>query len=332
MPMSIYNASESQLNEDFAQSIKEGLGNRNQKHIKPKYLYDIEGSNLFEEICHQPEYYLWRIEAAIIRQHSTKMARVHGKKDISIIELGSGSSTKTRILLQDVLLRQSNLYYFPIDVSKTMLRETTNKLSADFSKLRTIGITSDYVDGVDKANSLIAIDGRIPRTKLIIFLGSSIGNFEPNESISFLKNLRSKMEKSDNLLLGIDLHKNKRVLEAAYNDQKGVTARFNLNLLTRINRELRGEFDLQCFVHNAFYNSSYKRVEMHLVSTKDQQVHIGRLDRTFSFDKNETIHTENSYKYSPEEIKQMAEDSQFIIKRNFFDEKRWFNVVLLSPA
>ncbi|MFZ0515003.1 MAG: L-histidine N(alpha)-methyltransferase [Candidatus Nitrosopolaris sp.] len=328
----MYNTSESQLNEDFAQSIKEGLGTRNQKRVNPKYFYDSEGSQLFEEICRQPEYYPWRIEAAILRQHSMKMACIHGKKKISIIELGSGSSIKTRILLQEVLLRQSSLYYFPIDVSKAMLRETINKLSADFSNLRTMGISSDYEDGVDKANSLIATDPQIPDRKLIIFLGSSIGNFEPNESVAFLKKLRSKMEKNDHLLLGIDLHKTKKVLEAAYNDETGITARFNLNLLTRINRELRGEFNLDCFVHHAFYNSSYQRVEMHLVSTKDQQVYVGRLGQTFSFNKNETIHTENSYKYSAEKIKQMAEDSQFIIKRNFFDEKKWFNVVLFSPA
>jgi L-histidine Nalpha-methyltransferase len=328
----MYNTSESQLNEDFAQDIKEGLGSRNQKHVKPKYFYDSEGSHLFEEICRQPEYYPWRIEAAILRQHSIRMACMHGKKKINMIELGSGSSTKTRILLQEVLLRQSSLCYFPIDVSKAMLHETINKLSADFSNLRIIGISSDYLDGVDKATSFIATDGQIPDRKLIIFLGSSIGNFEPNESISFLKKLRSKMEKNDTLLLGIDLHKNKKVLEAAYNDEKGITARFNLNLLNRINRELRGEFNLDCFVHHAFYNSSDKRVEMHLVSTKDQQVHVGRLGQTFSFDKNETIHTENSYKYSPEQIKQMAEESEFIIKRNFFDEKKWFNIVLFSPA
>lgn len=330
--MLMYNTSESQLNEDFAQDIKEGLGSRNQKRVKPKYFYDSEGSHLFEEICRQSEYYPWRIEAAILRQYSKKMACMHHNKKISIIELGSGSSTKTRILLQEVLSRQSSLFYFPIDVSKAMLYETTNKLSADFSNLRTIGISSDYADGVDKATRLISIDGQIPDRKLIIFLGSTIGNFEPNESISFLKNLRSKMTKNDNLLIGIDLHKNKKVLEAAYNDEKGITARFNLNLLTRINRELGGEFNLDSFVHRAFYNSFYKRVEMHLASTKDQQVYVGRLDQTFSFDKNETIHTENSYKYSPEQIRQMAEDSEFIIKRNFFDEKKWFNVVLFSPA
>jgi L-histidine Nalpha-methyltransferase len=328
----MYSTRESQLNEDFAQDIKEGLGSKGQKRVKPKYFYDTEGSHLFEEICIQPEYYPWRIEAGILRQYSKRMTCTQGNKEITIIELGSGSSTKTRILLQEVLSRQSSLFYFPIDVSTAMLCETTNKLSADYCNLRTIGISSDYVDGVDHAASLISADRQIPDRKLIIFLGSSIGNLEPDESISFLKKLRSKMDENDNLLIGIDLHKDKKVLEAAYNDGKGMTARFNLNLLTRINRELRGEFDLDSFVHRAFYNSFNKRVEMHIVSTKDQQVYVGNLDQTFSFDENETIHTENSYKYSSEQISQMANESEFVIQGNFFDTKKWFNVVLFSPA
>jgi L-histidine Nalpha-methyltransferase len=328
----MYNTSESQLNEDFEQDIKEGLGSRNQKRIKPKYFYDTEGSHLFEKICVQPEYYPSRVEAAILRRYSKRMTCTQANDEISIIELGSGSSTKTRILLQEVLSRQSSLFYFPIDVSKAILCETTNKLSADFRNLRTIGISSDYTDGVEQATSLISADAQIPDRKLIVFLGSSIGNFEPQESISFLRNLRSKMDENDNLLIGIDLHKDKKVLEAAYNDEKGITARFNLNLLTRINRELRGEFDLNSFVHRAFYNSFDERVEMHIVSTKDQQVYVGRLNQTYSFDKNETIHTENSYKYSSEQIRQMAEEGEFVIKGNYFDTKKWFNVVLFSPA
>ena len=328
----MYNTSEPQLDEGFVRNIKDGLGARDQKRVNPKYLYDSAGSQLFEEICRQPEYYPWRIEAAILRHHSREMVWMHGKKKITIIELGSGSSSKTRILLQEVLLKQPSLYYFPVDVSQAILRETITRLSTDFSNLRTEGISSEYIVGVDKANGLISKDRQIPNRKLIIFLGSSIGNFEPKESVAFLRNLRNKMEKNDILLLGIDLHKNKKVLEAAYNDKKGMTARFNLNLLTRINRELRGEFNLECFVHRAFYNSSYKRIEMHLVSTIDQEVYVGRLGQSFSFDKNETIHTENSYKYSAEEIEQMAEDSQFMLKRNFVDGKKWFNVAVFSPA
>ncbi len=328
----MYSTSQSQLDEQFAQDIKEGLGSKSQKRVEPKYFYDTEGSHLFEEICVQPEYYPWRIEADILRRYSKRMTCSQDSSEITIIELGSGSSTKTRILLGEVLSRQASLFYFPIDVSKAMLCETRNKLSADYRNLRTIGISSDYVDGVDQANRLISADDQIPEKKLIIFLGSSIGNLEPEESISFLKKLRSKMDENDNLLIGIDLRKDRKVLEAAYNDEKGITARFNLNLLTRINRELRGEFDLDSFVHRAFYNSFNERVEMHIVSTKDQQVYVGRLDQTFSFDENETIHTENSYKYSSEQIRQMAYESEFVIKGDFFDTKRWFNVVLFSPA
>jgi L-histidine Nalpha-methyltransferase len=328
----MYSTSKSQLDEQFAQDIKEGLGSKNQKCVKPKYFYDTEGSHLFEEICVQPEYYPWRMEASILRRYSKRMTCSQDSSEITIIELGSGSSTKTRILLEEVLSRQSSLFYFPIDVSKVMLGDTTNKLSADYCNLRTIGISSDYVDGVDQATRLISADDQIPNRKLIIFLGSSIGNLEPEESISFLKKLRSKMDENDNLLIGIDLQKDRKALEAAYNDEKGITARFNLNLLTRINRELRGDFDLDSFVHRAFYNSFNERVEMHIVSTKDQQVYVGRLDQTFSFDEDETIHTENSYKYSSEQIRQMADECEFVIKGDFFDTKRWFNVVLFSPA
>ncbi|HET7147828.1 MAG TPA: L-histidine N(alpha)-methyltransferase [Candidatus Nitrosopolaris sp.] len=327
----MHSTSEAQLDEDFVRNIKEGL-TMSQKRVNPKYLYDTTGSQLFEAICRQPEYYPWRIESAILSRHSSEIVRMHGKKKISIIELGSGSSSKTRILLKKVLSRQPSLYYFPVDVSQAMLRETIDNLSADFSSLRIIGICSDYLEGIDKANILIAADRKIPVEKLIIFLGSSIGNFEPNESVAFLRNLRSKMGQNDQLLLGIDLYKDEKVLEAAYNDREGITARFNLNILTRINRELRGEFNLDSFVHRAFYNSSYKRIEMHIVSTRDQQVYVGRLDQTFRFFKNETIHTENSYKYSDEEIVQMAADSQFVVERIFVDEKKWFCVAVLSLA
>src|SRR5947209_6550088 len=151
----MYKTSESQLNEDFAQDIKEGLGSRNQKRIKSKYFYDTEGSHLFEEICVQPEYYPSRVEAGILRRYSKRMTCAQGNDEISIIELGSGSSIKTRILLQEVLSKQSSLFYFPIDVSKAMLYETKNKLSADFCNLRTIGISSDYADGVEQATRLI---------------------------------------------------------------------------------------------------------------------------------------------------------------------------------
>lgn len=331
-PISIMmkNKRQSQFHEEFAQEIRKGLGVQN-KQISPKYFYDTEGSKLFEEICRQPEYYPWRMEAAILRKYCQKIVDTVSKKHISIIELGCGSSTKTRILLQEVLTRQPNLYYFPIDVSDGMLSEAVRTLSQEFSHLRTIGICSEYVEGLVSANRFISVNNQIPEEKMIIFLGSSIGNFEPDESALFLEDLRSIMGARDTLLLGFDLRKNVRVLEEAYNDRGGITAKFNLNLLVRLNKELGGEFNLDRFFHLAYYNPYRNRIEMHLVSSEDQEIRLRRLHETYSFHKNESIHTENSYKYSLLEIKQVAEKSGFSLKSNFLDEKKWFDVVLLSP-
>jgi dimethylhistidine N-methyltransferase len=332
-PLSIMmmNKRQSQFDEEFALEIRKGLGVQNKKQVSPKYFYDSKGSKLFEEICRQPEYYPWRMEAAILKRYCQKIVDTCCKKQISIIELGCGSSTKTRILLQEVLTRQSSLYYFPIDVSYGMLSEAIRTLSQEFSHLRTIGICSEYVEGLVRANRFISANNQIPDEKLIIFLGSSIGNFEPDESAHFLKDLRSIMGAHDTLLLGFDLRKNVRVLEGAYNDRGGITAKFNLNLLARINRELGGEFNLDRFFHAAYYNPYRNRVEMHLVSDEDQEICVRRLRETYNFHKNESIHTENSYKYSSLEIKQVAEGSGFSLKSNFLDEKKWFDVVLLSP-
>jgi L-histidine Nalpha-methyltransferase len=333
-PVSIMmkNKRQSQFHEEFALEIRKGLGVQNKKQISPKYFYDSEGSKLFEEICRQPEYYPWRMEAAILRKYCQKIVDICLKKQISIIELGCGSTTKTRILLQEVLTRQRSLYYFPIDVSDGMLSEAIRTLSQEFSHLRTVGICSEYVEGLASANQFISVSNQIPDEKLIIFLGSSIGNFEPDESELFLRDLRGIMGEHDTVLLGFDLRKNGRVLEEAYNDRGGITAKFNLNLLVRINRELGGEFKLDRFSHLAYYNPYRNRVEMHLVSDADQEIGVRRLRETYSFHKNESIHTENSYKYSLPEIKQVAEECGFSLKSNFLDEKAWFDVVLLSPA
>ncbi|HKR57946.1 MAG TPA: L-histidine N(alpha)-methyltransferase [Candidatus Nitrosopolaris sp.] len=323
---------QSHFHDEFALEIRKGLGDQNKKQISPKYFYDSNGSKLFEEICRQPEYYPWRMEAAILRKYCQKIVDTCCNKQISIIELGCGSSTKTRILLQEVLARQPSLYYFPIDVSDSMLNEAIRTLSQEFSHLRTIGICSEYVQGLISANRFISGNNQIPDEKLIIFLGSSIGNFEPDESALFLKEIRSIMGARDMLLLGFDLRKNVRVLEEAYNDRWGITAKFNLNLLVRINRELGGEFNLDRFFHLAYYNPYRNRVEMHLVSDVDQEIYVRRLRETYNFRKNESIHTENSYKYSLSEIKQVAAGSGFSLKSNFLDEKKWFDVVLLSPV
>ena len=320
----------SQIDHDFAQSIKKGLRS-SQKRIESKYFYDTEGSTLFEEICRQPEYYPWRVEASLIRQHCKEIIGMFDE-DFALIELGSGSSIKTKILLEDLTLAQQCVYYFPIDVSKEILYKATRELGLKFPNLRATGIPSEYIEGVNRANKLISSNPRIPNRKLIIFFGSSIGNFEPKDSISFLQQLRSKMDKKDMLVVGMDLQKDRFILEEAYNDSMGFTAKFNLNLLTRINRELDGNFNHCHFIHHAFYNSELKRIEMHLLSTQEQQVYVGRLREAFEFQRGETVHTENSYKYSFEDIKGIAEKCHFSLKTIFVDKKNWFSLAAFSSV
>jgi dimethylhistidine N-methyltransferase len=220
--------------------------------------------------------------------------------------------------------------YYPIDISREALDEAVKRLKADFPSVNTAGIPMDYSSGLERIK---LIDGQdIPRRKLILFLGSSIGNFEPKQAISFLRMLRQKMSQDDYLLVGFDLQKEKSILDAAYNDSKGVTAMFNLNLLKRINSELGGDFVLEKFAHRAFYNDQLGRIEMHLVSLADQKVRIGRLAKSFSFKANETIHTENSYKYSAGLLERMAAQSGLAVRTNFADEKNWFLLSLLTPS
>lgn len=329
------------LTDEFASHIKDNLGTQVQHRVKkidPKYLYDKIGSQLFEQICVQPEYYLTRVELEILNSYSADIANLF--KDfgqIAIIELGSGSSTKTRILLQQFVNIQQNkrAYYFPVDLSNTILQETIEKLPSEFPSVEMLAIHSDYIQGIRMVEEIISSKGNnriAPLNKLILFLGSSIGNFEPNEAMVFLKQIRSTLGNStnDGLLIGFDLQKDPKVLEAAYNDKNGITKKFNLNILSRINRDLGGEFDLNSFTHSAFYNVKKGRVEMHLVSRINQKIKINSIGKTVTFGKGESIHTENSYKYSIWQIRELAENSGFKIQRNFIDKRNWFDLVLLS--
>jgi L-histidine Nalpha-methyltransferase len=314
---------------EFAADVEAGLSS-SRKSLKSKYFYDKTGSYLFEQICLQPEYYVTRLEADILMERSLDIAGAC-QDQVSVIELGSGSSCKTRILFRHILERQGSLYYFPIDVSHSILIESVQKLSSDFPNLYPVAISSDYAAGIDQATDFIAKRYHVPCRKLVLFLGSSIGNFDLYEARSFLSMLTEKMEKTDLLLIGFDLQKKSKVLNAAYNDQAGMTARFNLNMLSRINTELGGEFDTKKFEHHAFYNEDMKRVEMHLISTTDQQIYIKSIGKSFNFGAGESIHTENSYKYSLEQIRDLADYCGFEVKKNLVDEKKWFNLALLSP-
>jgi L-histidine Nalpha-methyltransferase len=338
-----------ELAREFAIDVAAGLSGK-KKFLPFRYFYDKAGSELFEQICLQQEYYQTRTEAAILAECSRRVAELLSNHDdgddgsilLSVIELGSGNSTKTRILLKQIVIvarnSSSRVVYFPIDISHAILQETAASLKSELD-ITVISIPADYIEGMKQATKIIS-DGssskmqrKKKKKKLVLFLGSSIGNFEPGETASFLSMTRERMEEGDMLLVGFDMHKDRRVLDAAYNDKKGVTARFNLNLLERINNELEGQFDLGKFAHMAFYNEQLRRIEMHLVSKEDQDVYIGgAIGRSFHFEKGETIHTENSYKYDMRQIKDIARASGFTLKEHFMDEKKWFCLALLSSS
>jgi len=327
----IHNSEHFIINNEFVKDVEKGLADK-QKHISPKFFYDKKGSKLFEEICDQPEYYLNRSESLILKRSVDEIMDKLGEKQISIIELGNGNSLKTRILLKPILANLRKVCYFPIDVSLKTLKKSLKDLSKEYVNLEIFGICSDYVSGLTKINDFMKMKNNIPKNKLIIFLGSSIGNFHPKEAKNFLYSLKSYIRQEDALLIGIDLEKDKRILDKAYNDKKGLTAKFNLNILARINRELDGEFKLSSFEHKSFYNIHKHRIEMHLESKLDQEVRVGATKKTFHFKKGETIHTENSYKYSQNNLNELVKNAGLEMIQSFTDRKKQYTLILLKKV
>ncbi len=316
----------------FKSDILLGLSDTTQKFIPSKYLYDNLGSELFELITVQPEYYPTRTEIKILENYSEEIVK-NIKKNIILIELGSGSSKKTHYLFEKILLKQNKLYYFPIDISFKYLNTIVSNIENSFKQIIVKGIPDDYIHGINRCNNVL-FENNIELNKtcrLIVFFGSSIGNFEIDQARDFLKSVRGLMSNNDLLLIGFDLVKDQTIIKAAYNDKAGITSKFNLNLLNRINRELDGNFDLQKFSHEAFFNSAKKRVEMHIKSEIDQYVFISLLNERFHFRKDESIHTESSYKYTLEDIQKLTSRSGFKIEKYFSDDKNWFELVLLKP-
>jgi dimethylhistidine N-methyltransferase len=308
----------------FAEDVERGLSSR-PKYLPCVYLYDYRGSLLFENICRLPEYYLTRAESRILRTHSGEIASFL-LPDSLLVELGSGSCTKTRFILEELLRRNGRVTYSPIDVSQEMLRKSAELLLERYDALKIISIAAEYREGLRQ------LDSRTGRPKLVLWLGSSIGNFEFEAGVRFLRNVVGSLSTEDLFLIGFDLQKDRRILEQAYNDSRGITADFNLNLLSRINRELGGEFDLGRFSHQAFYREERSRIEMHLRSICDQEVRIADLDRYYHFDRDETIHTENSRKYSLKAIATLAERTGLEIVKQWLDPRRYFNLTLFRPA
>ncbi len=308
---------------DFARDVLQGLAST-PKRIPSVYFYDERGSELFEQICELPEYYITRTEKSILEQYAPEIVTC-SSGEWALVEFGSGSSFKTRLLIEALLEAQGHLHYFPVDISASMLTESARDLLRDYEKLSITGQVAEYYHGIE------LIGQKDLERKLVIFLGSNIGNFEPGQALSFLRAIRGILNPNDLFLLGTDLEKDSRVLEAAYNDRDGVTAEFNLNLLHRINRELGGHFRVDQFDHQAFYNQTEGRIEMHLRSKKSQQVLIEKAGVTVHFDPGETIHTENSYKYTLEKLKRMCSQTGFQLQRQWQDPRGYFSLNLLAP-
>jgi L-histidine Nalpha-methyltransferase len=303
----------------FAQAVFEGLS-QPKKTLPCRYLYDARGSELFEEITRLPEYYPTRTEAAILEAHAGEMA--HGiPRGGALIEFGSGSSLKTEILLEHL----SGLgCYVSIDVSQSALEEAAGRLAQRFPTLDVRPIVGDFSHAIALPADVAA------RPKTGFFPGSTIGNFTPAEAQSVLRVFRTVLSPGGRLIVGVDLKKDPRTLVLAYNDAAGVTAAFNLNLLARINRELEGTFDLAGFRHEAVYNPREGRIEMHLVATRAQEAAVR--GHRFRFREGETIHTENSHKYSIDQFRDFARSAGWEPQRVWTDERALFSVHELVSA
>jgi L-histidine Nalpha-methyltransferase len=317
----VIHQSVSQSNSDrFANEVRLGL-TEEPKSLSPKYFYDALGSQLFEAICLLPEYYLTRAETEIFRSHAAEIiAQMQAlPATVGIVELGSGSSIKTRLLIEAILARQDRLHYRPIDISATILEQSGSKLLGDYPNLYITAHVSDYTEGL---SSIVRRDGeRI----MVLFLGSNIGNYMPDEGRLLLTQIRRALRPGDGLLLGADLKKSRSILEPAYNDALGVTAAFNLNLLLRINRELDADFDPARFEHRAVYDEREGRVEIFIVSRAAQSVRIKKIGLQVQFREGEMIHTENSYKYDPAQLEALAKETGFKPKRSWFDSEKRFS-------
>jgi len=311
----------SNIEKSFAEEIAFSL-NEDSKFISPKFFYDKKGSNLFESICSVPEYYPTRTEISILKKLEHDLPS-YLNENVRLVELGSGASVKTRLILDVFTKLQAKTEYFPIDISE-ILTESSEQLLKDYPTLNITGIIDTYEGGLE------FLQNYDDKQNLIIFLGSSFGNFSPNDGEIFLKKIFSTMKKGDLFLIGLDLVKDKKILESAYDDPSGVTAKFNLNVLSRINDELDANFIINNFSHYSIYNENDQRIEMNLKSLIPQSVIIKKSNLSLNLDEGELIHTEYSHKYNPSQIKTLLCDIGFKIKNMWLDDKKYFSLTLVS--
>jgi dimethylhistidine N-methyltransferase len=286
-----------------------------------KYLYDERGSELFEQICDLDEYYPTRTELSIMRRWVAEMAKRLGPLCM-IVEYGSGSSVKTRVLLEAL---DDPVAYVPVDISRDFLLRSAGSLDRCHPDLEVLPVCADFTESF-----ALPLAKKPAKRRVVYFPGSTIGNFDPPDVVKFLTQVRRQCGPYGGLLIGVDLPKDRTILEAAYDDARGVTADFNLNLLQRLNRELSANFDLAGWAHRAVYDPEHGRVEMHLVSQRAQQVRIG--DETLHFEAGEWIHTESSYKYDKERFAGFAAEAGLAVRDLWTDEDGLFSVQYLTPA
>ncbi len=309
------------IEKSFADEVSYSL-TQNSKFINPKFFYDKKGSELFEKICDLYEYYPTRTEISILQNLKENLSQ-YVDDSFRLVELGSGSSVKIRLILDILNKFQEKIEYFPIDISE-ILTESSSLLQKDYENLYITGIIDTYEGGLE------FLKNYDDKKNLIIFLGSSFGNFIPADGKKFLQKINSTMKDDDLFLIGLDLVKNKKTLENAYDDSKGITAQFNLNVLSRINDELDADFNLNNFIHYAKYNEDQQRIEMYLQSLVEQYVVIPKANLSLTLKKDELIHTEHSHKYKLSQIKELMNQTGFNIKHIWLDENNYFALTLAS--
>lgn len=290
------------------------------KRIPCRYFYNDRGSELFEQICTLPEYYPTRTETAILHSGASQIAQRTGPCEV--VELGSGSSTKTRLLLDAYTALDPNFTYIPIDVSGGMLRQSAGHLLADYAQLQVQGLVGTYHQGLQYLGC------HHNHRRLICFLGSSLGNFEPAECDRFFQEIHHALQPGDYFLLGVDLVKDPAILEAAYNDRQGITAAFNLNVLDHLNERFGGNLRPECFRHRAIYNSHDQQIEMYLDCIDTHQAHLAALATTLSFDAGESLFTEISRKFTLSQLQSQVTAHRLMPLQHWCDPQEWFALLL----
>ncbi len=301
----------------FALDVLVGLS-ETPKRLSSRYFYDERGSQLFEQIMDLPEYYLTKCEFNIFENKQVEIAQLVRGEKFNLVELGAGDGRKTSLLINHFLRNGFRFQYVPIDISESAMKTLTDFLNKSFPELETTGIVAEYFNGLKWLNNITG------SRNLVLFLGSNLGNFNKPQSRVFLRNLWNTLNDGDYLLTGFDLKKDIDLMLKAYNDSQGITREFNLNLLRRINTELKGDFDIEKFRHYSGYDVFTGAMESYLVSLENQTVFIKDIGQSFAFQEWEPIHTEYSYKYLESDIRELAEATGFVIEKQLYDSRKWF--------